>query len=103
MIMRKEGPAGWMVFNNPARHNAVSLDMWEAVPEILEDFAQDDAVRVVANERRRSDEHWRRGPGGIGRRRLGRRGRRQRRQSQRRHQCCAPPHRPLDIRQLARE
>src|SRR4051812_41601465 len=47
MIMRKDGAAGWMLFNNPARHNAVSLDMWEAVPEILDDFAADDAVRVV--------------------------------------------------------
>ena len=25
MIARKEGNAGWMVFNNPELHNAVSL------------------------------------------------------------------------------
>jgi enoyl-CoA hydratase/carnithine racemase len=31
MIARKDGPIGWMQFNNPARHNAVSLDMWKAV------------------------------------------------------------------------
>src|SRR3954465_10188456 len=47
MIMRKEGAAGWMLFNNPARHNAVSLDMWDAVPEILDDFERDEAVRVI--------------------------------------------------------
>lgn len=47
MIVRKEGPIGWMLFNNPARHNAVSLDMWEAVPRIVADLEQDDAVRVV--------------------------------------------------------
>ena len=47
MIARKDGAVGWMVFNNPARHNAVSLDMWQAVPNILDAFARDDAIRVV--------------------------------------------------------
>src|SRR2546423_1421248 len=36
-----------MVSNNPARHNAVSLDMWQAVPKILDAFACDDAIHVV--------------------------------------------------------
>ena len=30
MLSRKEGGVGTMTFNNPERHNAVSLDMWEA-------------------------------------------------------------------------
>src|SRR5262245_45147901 len=47
MIARKDGAIGWMVFNNPARHNAVSVDMWRAVPEILDEFAADNAVRIV--------------------------------------------------------
>lgn len=47
MIAMKDGPIGWMQFNNPARHNAVSLDMWQAVPEILAEFERDDAIRVV--------------------------------------------------------
>ncbi len=47
MIARKDGPVGWMQFNNPARHNAVSLDMWKAVPEIMAEFEQDDQIRVV--------------------------------------------------------
>src|ERR1700726_315325 len=47
MIARKDGSVGWMLFNNPARHNAVSVDMWKAVPEILDEFARDDAIRVV--------------------------------------------------------
>ena len=34
-------------FNNPAKHNALSLDMWEAVPALLEKAAKDDNVRVV--------------------------------------------------------
>ena len=47
MISRKEGAVGWMIFNNPERHNAVSLEMWEAATRILEDFAEDDDVRVL--------------------------------------------------------
>ena len=47
MLARKEGPVGYVIFNNPARHNAVSLDMWEAAGRILDDFAKDDHVRVV--------------------------------------------------------
>jgi enoyl-CoA hydratase/carnithine racemase len=47
MIARKDGAVGWMVFNNPARHNAVSVDMWKAVPEILDEFARDGAIRTV--------------------------------------------------------
>jgi enoyl-CoA hydratase/carnithine racemase len=47
MIARKEGAIGWMLFNNPARHNAVSLGMWEAMPRILAEFEADDAVRCI--------------------------------------------------------
>jgi enoyl-CoA hydratase/carnithine racemase len=47
MLARKEGRVGRMIFNNPERHNAVSLEMWEAATRILEDFARDDEVRVV--------------------------------------------------------
>jgi enoyl-CoA hydratase/carnithine racemase len=47
MLSRVEGAIGWMSFNNPARHNAVSLDMWKKAREILDAFAQDPAVRVV--------------------------------------------------------
>ncbi|MET0963012.1 MAG: enoyl-CoA hydratase [Noviherbaspirillum sp.] len=34
-------------FNNPARHNALSVDMWEAVPALLAQAEQDDAIRLV--------------------------------------------------------
>ena len=47
MIAEKDGPIGRLMFNNPARHNAVSLEMWEAVTQIMDDFEQDDAVRVI--------------------------------------------------------
>lgn len=47
MLARVEDGIGWMTFNNPARRNAISLAMWEAMGEILESFQQDDNVRVV--------------------------------------------------------
>jgi len=34
-------------FNNPARHNALSVDMWEAVPPLLRVAQDDDRVRLV--------------------------------------------------------
>ena len=47
MIAKKEGRVGYVIFNNPERHNAVSLEMWEATADILKDFAKDDAIRVA--------------------------------------------------------
>ncbi|MEJ2375498.1 MAG: enoyl-CoA hydratase [Pseudolabrys sp.] len=47
MLSRKEDGVGYLIFNNPERHNAVSLEMWEAAGGILEDFAADNDVRVV--------------------------------------------------------
>lgn len=47
ILARKEGGIGTMTFNNPERHNAVSLEMWEAAERILEDFVRDEQVRVV--------------------------------------------------------
>jgi enoyl-CoA hydratase/carnithine racemase len=47
MLSRKEGGVGYLIFNNPERHNAVSLEMWEAASRILEGFAADKDVRVV--------------------------------------------------------
>jgi enoyl-CoA hydratase/carnithine racemase len=34
-------------FNNPARHNALSLEMWEAIPGVLARAEDDPAVRLV--------------------------------------------------------
>jgi enoyl-CoA hydratase len=47
MLSRKEGGVGIVTFNNPERHNAVSLEMWEATTSMLNGFAADPEVRVV--------------------------------------------------------
>ena len=47
ILSLKEGGIGWLVFSNPKRLNAVSLEMWRSAGAALEDFARDDAIRVV--------------------------------------------------------
>lgn len=47
MLSRRNGVVGHMIFNNPERHNAVSLDMWDAVEAILTDFEADPDIRVL--------------------------------------------------------
>ena len=47
MIARKEDHVGWMIFNNPARRNALSLEMWTAMGDIMADFQADEEIRVA--------------------------------------------------------
>src|SRR5690349_8299873 len=47
MLAERDGPIGWIIFNNPERHNAMSVAMWEALPPLLDDFEADPAIRVV--------------------------------------------------------
>jgi enoyl-CoA hydratase/carnithine racemase len=47
MISKVDGGVGWMIFNNPERHNAISLEMWEAALEIMAGFSADPSVRVM--------------------------------------------------------
>jgi enoyl-CoA hydratase len=47
MLSRRDGRVGYVIFNNPERHNAVSLDMWEAASGFLEQFKHDPEIRVV--------------------------------------------------------
>ena len=35
IIRDRDGPVGHIIFNNPAKLNAVSLDMWEQVHALL--------------------------------------------------------------------
>ena len=42
-----EGAALHIRFNNPARHNALSVDMWQALPPLLAQAGRDAAIRLV--------------------------------------------------------
>ena len=44
---RRDGAVGHLVFNNPAKLNAVSLDMWESFSGILKEFDADPTIRCL--------------------------------------------------------
>jgi enoyl-CoA hydratase/carnithine racemase len=45
--VEKQSPIGWILFDHPERRNAVSVEMWQAIPEAVENLGQDAGVRVV--------------------------------------------------------
>jgi len=47
LIAEKQGAIGWITFNNPQRRNAISVDMWEAMPRVLDRFESDPEIRVI--------------------------------------------------------
>ena len=47
MLADKESGIGWMTFNNPARRNAMTMEMWQGADAILADFEADPEVRVI--------------------------------------------------------
>jgi enoyl-CoA hydratase len=48
IVVQKRGPAGWIVFNQPAKRNALSNAMWRGIPEAMRQFEADREVRCVA-------------------------------------------------------
>ncbi|MBV9544399.1 MAG: enoyl-CoA hydratase/isomerase family protein, partial [Chloroflexi bacterium] len=47
MLSAREDGVGVVTFNQPEKHNAMSVEMWVGLAEILDDFAADDSVRIV--------------------------------------------------------
>ena len=47
ITVEKRGAIGWLVFDQPERHNAISVDMWQQIPAAASELDGDDAVRVV--------------------------------------------------------
>jgi enoyl-CoA hydratase/carnithine racemase len=47
VLAQVESGVGWITFNQPKKRNAISLDMWQAIPQIVAAFTADDLVRVV--------------------------------------------------------
>jgi len=47
IIIRKEGPIGHLVFNNPDKLNAISLDMWEGMGRGVQQLEADPEVKVI--------------------------------------------------------
>jgi enoyl-CoA hydratase/carnithine racemase len=47
LLAHKDGPAGWVTFNNPAKRNAMSYEMWLGLDIALNEFIADPAIRVI--------------------------------------------------------
>jgi enoyl-CoA hydratase/carnithine racemase len=47
MLAEMEDGVGLIIFNQPEKRNAMSVEMWQGLVDILDRFAADDAVRVV--------------------------------------------------------
>ena len=47
MLSRNDNGVGYITFNNPEKHNAVSIEMWDALVTILDDFKQNKDIRVI--------------------------------------------------------
>jgi enoyl-CoA hydratase len=47
MLAEVEDGVGLITFNQPTKRNAMSVDMWHGLVEILDAFAADDAIRAV--------------------------------------------------------
>jgi enoyl-CoA hydratase len=45
--VERDGPVGRMVFDSPARRNAISGDMWRAIPKAMAHFDADPEIRCV--------------------------------------------------------
>ena len=47
LLLEKDGPIGWIIFNQPEKRNAVNQEMWQLMPGYVEDLAGDESIRVV--------------------------------------------------------
>ena len=47
MILEIKNQVGYITFNNPEKHNAVSLEMWESLGEMMNKLEKDNDVRVI--------------------------------------------------------
>jgi len=43
----REGSLGWIIFDHPERRNAITIDMWRAIPEAAAELDRDDEIRVI--------------------------------------------------------
>ncbi len=50
MLSRTQDSVGYIVFNNPEKHNAVSIEMWDALEKFLNQFREDNNIRVIVLE-----------------------------------------------------
>jgi enoyl-CoA hydratase len=47
IYIQKQAPLGWMVFNRPAKRNAINQAMWSEFSKLLADLESDPEIRVI--------------------------------------------------------
>ena len=47
MLSRVQDGIGYITFNNPEKHNAVSIEMWDELENILDNFRGNQNIRVI--------------------------------------------------------
>lgn len=47
LLAHIEGNTGHLIFNNPPRHNALSLEMWSGIADVIEQFEASPDIRAV--------------------------------------------------------
>ena len=47
MLSKSENGVGYITFNNPEKHNAVSIEMWDALVTLLNDVKNNQDIRVI--------------------------------------------------------
>ncbi|MGY4802725.1 enoyl-CoA hydratase [Teichococcus aerofrigidensis] len=47
VLVERRGAVGWITLNRPAKRNALSLEMWQAVGRAARDFGADPEIRAV--------------------------------------------------------
>src|SRR5882724_11695495 len=47
LLFHKEPPLAWITFIRPERRNAVNLEMWQALPGLVTQVAEDNDLRVL--------------------------------------------------------
>jgi enoyl-CoA hydratase/carnithine racemase len=47
LLVEKRGAVGWIIFNQPAKRNAINDAMWRAIPPAMQRFDADPEVRAV--------------------------------------------------------
>ena len=48
LLVERRGAVGWIVFNQPAKRNAINGAMWRGIPKAMAEFDADPQVRCIA-------------------------------------------------------
>lgn len=50
IVLERDGAVGRVILSNPAKHNAMTVEMWRTLPAALKQLEDDSAIRVIVLE-----------------------------------------------------